>query len=71
METISAGGVLLYGSLLVWAGLHTLRSLTSLVRPARPPAFVCLHLTTVWTVTMATMLVGIAVLFRGLGLLGA
>ena len=68
-EAIAAAGLLLYGSFLVWAGLGSLRLLTSLVRPARPPAFVCLHLTAVWTVTSVATLAGLALLLMGFDLL--
>jgi uncharacterized membrane protein len=56
---VDAAGViasLFYGGVLLWAALSITRHLTRLVRPNRPPHFVALHMTAVWSVgTAATI----------------
>ncbi len=58
-----------YGSALIWVAFNMTRFLTQLVRPARPPAFVCLHMTAVWTVGIAASLAGLEIILQGMTLL--
>jgi hypothetical protein len=65
---ITASILLIYGAFLVWGGITAIKVFTGLVQPIRPAHFVALHLTSIWTVGAVSMLIGIAILYRGLSL---
>ncbi len=60
---------LLGGTGLIWAGWRTTNLLTRLVRPARPPGFVALHMTAVWSVGISSALCGVTLITQGIELL--
>ncbi len=60
---------LLYGTVLIWAAMNLTRTLVQMVRPHRPAAFVCLHLTAVWSVGLAAVVAGITLILQGLALI--
>ena len=67
-QDVTASVLLLYGVFLVWGGGTAIRVFTGLVQPVRPAHFVALHLASIWTVGVVSMLIGVAILYRGLGL---
>jgi uncharacterized membrane protein len=68
LELIAATLPLFFGTALLWAGFSITRFLARLVRPARPPAFVALHIAAVWSVGIASGLCGLALVVHGIAL---
>lgn len=65
---IAACILLAYGAFLVWGGFTAIRVFTGLVQPARPPGFVALRLTSVWSVGGVAALGGITLISNALGM---
>ncbi len=61
--------VLFCGTAFVWVAVNLTVYLTRLVRPPRPAHFVCLHMTTVWTVGSVSVIVGLSLIGQGLTIL--
>ena len=68
-EAIAASVILVFGTVLLWTGLKMTHFLTRLARPSRPPGFVALHMTAVWSVGMSSTLCGVTLIVYGIDLL--
>ena len=55
-----------YGAFLVWAGATVIRVLGGLVIAPRPPAFVWLRKSAIWTVGVAAIASGLTLAAHGL-----
>ena len=69
LEAIAVSLTIFFGVALVWAGFSITRLLTRLARPARPPGFVVLHMTAVWSVGISSTLCGATLIQQGIQLL--
>jgi hypothetical protein len=69
LEAIAATLPLFFGTALLWMGFNMTRFLTRLARPARPPGFVALHITAIWSVGIASTLCGVTLILQGIALL--
>lgn len=70
IDAAGALGALFYGTVLLWAAVNITGHLTRVVRVPRPAPFVCLHMTTVWTVGSVSVLTGLALIAQALTLIG-
>jgi hypothetical protein len=72
LTMLDAAGIvasLFYGGVLLWAAVSITRHLTRLVRPNRPPHFVALHMTAVWSVGTAATLAALTLIIYALTLI--
>jgi hypothetical protein len=67
-EDLAASILLAYGAFLLWGGFTAIRVFTGLVQPPRPAPFVALRLTSVWSVGLASALLGVALVTSALGM---
>lgn len=67
-EDITATVLLTYGAFLIWGGVTAIRVFSGLAQPVRPAHFVALHMTSVWMVGIVSAVIGLTVLYRGVGL---
>jgi len=66
IDTAGAFGALLYGTILLWAAVNITGHLSRLVREPRPAPLVCMRMTAVWSIGVASILASLFMIAQGI-----